>query len=73
MKVAATSENPKIRKQTFVEYFERFSEFPSYLFDNSEGIDCHLLETIHDMQADPLMTKELQGGIALLLQRLILE
>ena len=71
MKIAATSENPKVRKRMFVEYFERFSEFPSYLFDNTEGIDGRLLHTIHDMQTDPLLTKELQGGVALLLQRLM--
>ncbi|HUO50607.1 MAG TPA: hypothetical protein VMU25_03560 [Candidatus Paceibacterota bacterium] len=70
MKLAATSEDAQARKQAFIEYFERFSEFPSFLFDNAHEIDNRLLQTIRDLQADPLMTNELKKGIDLLLQRL---
>jgi hypothetical protein len=70
LKAEATSENPAIRKKTFIEYFERFEEFPSYLFDNSEKIDSRLSETIRDLQSDPETTKTMQKGIVTLMMRL---
>ena len=70
LKAAATSLNAKIRKNVFVEYFERFEEFPSYLFDNTNGIDERLAETIRDLQSDPETSKTMQKGIATLMQRL---
>ena len=70
LKAAATSVNAKIRKNVFVEYFERFEEFPSYLFDNTNGVDEKLAETIRDLQNDPETSKIMQKGIATLMQRL---
>ena len=70
MKAAATSENPKVRKSVFIDYFERFGEFPSYLFDNSEKIDSLLYETIQDLTNDPETTPSMQKGIATLMMRL---
>jgi len=70
LKAEATSENPVIRKRTFIEYFERFEEFPSYLFDNSEKIDRKLSETIKDLQSDPETTKTMHKGIVTLMLRL---
>jgi hypothetical protein len=70
MKAEATSQNPMIRKKIFKEYFERFEEFPSYLFDNSDTIDSRLVETMEDLKNDPETTKTMHEGIAALLQRL---
>ncbi|MEK7133824.1 MAG: hypothetical protein AAB804_02035 [Patescibacteria group bacterium] len=70
LKAAATSLNAKIRKKVFEEYFERFEEFPSYLFDNSNGIDSRLQETIKDLQNDPETSKNMHKGLAALMQRL---
>jgi hypothetical protein len=70
LKAEATSENPTIRKRTFQEYFERFAEFPSYLFDNSEKIDNLLLQTIQDLEKDPDTSAVMQKGIVALLNRL---
>ncbi len=70
LKAAATSLNAKIRKKVFEEYFERFEEFPSYLFDNTNGIDSRLSETIQDLQSDPETSKTMLKGIATLMQRL---
>ena len=70
LKAEATSENAGIRKRTFKEYFERFEEFPSYLFDNTEKIDSRLSETIRDLTNDPETTKTMHKGIAILMQRL---
>lgn len=70
MKGAATHEDSKVRKQTFIEYFERFSEFPSYLFDNDHELDSRLRRTIDDLLADPATSREIRQGIDLLLRRL---
>jgi hypothetical protein len=70
MKAEALSQDPAKRKKTFKEYFERFEEFPSYLFDNSEKIDSRLSETIQDLKSDPETTKTMHDGIAALLNRL---
>ncbi len=70
MKAAATSNDPRIRKNVFLEYFERFGEFPSYLFDNENGIDTKLSQTIEDLQKDPAATDAMKKGIASLLNRL---
>lgn len=70
MKAAATSNDARIRKHVFVEYFERFGEFPSYLFDNENGIDSRLSQTIEELQKDPAATDAMKKGIALLLNRL---
>ena len=70
MKEAATSEDSAVRKASFIEYFERFSEFPSYLFDNEHETDIRLLKTIQDLLNDPDITKELRRGIDLLIRRL---
>lgn len=70
MKLAATHADAAIRKRTFIEYFERFAEFPSYLFDNENAIDSRLRETIDDLLRDPESSKELRSGIELLLHRL---
>lgn len=70
MKEAATHKNPANRKQAFIEYFERFGEFPSYLFDNEPKIDQQLYETMQDLLKDPETSKEMQKGITTLLDRL---
>ncbi len=70
LKAAATSLNAKLRKSVFVEYFERFEEFPSYLFDNENGIDSRLQETIKDLQNDPETSKSMRKGIDVLMLRL---
>ena len=70
MKSAAMSSDPVVRKQIFIEYFERFQEFPSYLFDNEPRIDDRLFSTIHDIRNDPETTREMQKGIEVLIDRL---
>jgi len=69
-KLAATSDDPVVRKKMFKEYFEDFSEFPSYLFDNAAAIDPKLLATMLDLRNDPETSKEMQNGIDMLLERL---
>ena len=70
MRSGATSDNPVIRKKMFVEYFDRFSEFPSYLFDNNSAIDPQLLETIQDLEKDLDTSEKMHKGITELLSRL---
>lgn len=70
MKSAATHQDSAIRKQCFTEYFERFAEFPTYLFDLEPQIDSRLVETIEDMRADPATTKDVRNGIDVLMRRL---
>ena len=70
MKAAAGSDDPAVRKQAFIEYFERFEEFPSYLFDNEPKIDDRLLQTIQDLLKDPETTKAMHKGISALMERL---
>lgn len=70
MKLAATNDNPSVRKRAFIEYFDRFEEFPSFLFDNESAVDARLRRTIDELLEDPLTTKELRRGIDSLLQRL---
>jgi len=50
-----------------------FEEFPSFLFDNLNGIDKLLSETIDDIQKDPETPQKMQKGIEALLERLTLE
>ena len=70
LRIAATSLNAKIRKKMFEDYFEMFEEFPSYLFDNSNGIDRLLSETIKDIENEPSTSEKMRKGITVLLQRL---
>jgi hypothetical protein len=70
MKASATSQNPAVRKKLFIEYFERFEDFPSYLFDNSQTIDSRFSETMQDLQKDPETTKKMQGSITAFLSRM---
>jgi hypothetical protein len=70
MKAEATSPDPAVRKKMFTEYFERFEEFPSYLFDNTHSIDPQLHQTIQDISKDPATTKNMHKGIEALRQRL---
>ena len=70
LRIAATSLNAKIRKKMFEDYFEMFEEFPSYLFDNSNGIDRLLSETIQDIENDPSTSEKMRKGITVLLQRI---
>jgi len=70
MKAAATSEDPRVRKEAFIDYFERFNEFPSYLFDNEHKVDVRLAVTIRDISRDVNVTKVLLEGISALLLRL---
>lgn len=70
MKAAATSSNADIRKKVFEEYFEQFEELPSYLFDNQNGVDPLLSQTIEDLKNDPETSEKMRKGIALLIERL---
>ena len=70
MKVSATNSDRAIRKQAFIKYFERFGEFPSYLFNNEQKIDDRLYQTIQDLLKDEATTKEMHKGIEALLERL---
>jgi hypothetical protein len=70
MKEGSTHKDPAVRKRTFIEYFERFSEFPSYLFDNEAHMDARLNETIQDLLKDPETTKVMRDGITALIDRL---
>jgi len=70
LKAGAMSESADVRKKIFQEYFDRFEELPSYLFDNSETIDDRLLRTIQDFKNDPETTQRLHKAIDMLMQRL---
>ena len=70
MKAEAGSKDPAIRKQAFIEYFERFGEFPSFLFDNERKIDASLYETMQDLINDKETSQEMRIGIDALLNRL---
>jgi hypothetical protein len=70
LRIAATSLDASVRKKVFQEYFEMFGEFPSYLYDNSNGIDSRLSETIADLKNDPETSEKMQKGLGVLLQRL---
>jgi|GEM_PF-811012 hypothetical protein len=70
MKEGSTHKDAAVRKRTFIEYFERFEEFPSYLFDNETNIDARLYETIQDLLKDPELSKAIRDGVGALLLRL---
>ena len=70
MKAAAMHDDPSVRKSMFIEYFERFDEFPSYLFDNEHEMDSRLYRTMQDIQNDPKTSRAMQKGIEALMQRL---
>lgn len=70
MKARATHTNASVRKQVFIEYFEEFHEFPSYLFDNESRMDALLYETMQDLIKDPETKKPMREGIDALMQRL---
>lgn len=70
MKAAATHKSAAVRKPIFIEYFERFQEFPSYLFDNERHMDALLYETMQDLLKDPETTKAMRDGVGALMLRL---
>lgn len=70
MKKAATSSDRGTRKEAFMEYFEEFQEFPSYLFENESKIDSRLFETMQDILKDPAISKVVRMGVDTLLMRL---
>jgi hypothetical protein len=70
MKAGAESSDPAIRKQAFTEYFERFNEFPSFLFNNEKGIDASLYATMQDLINDIDTSPEMRRGVDALLTRL---
>lgn len=70
MKAGAAHKDPAVRKQAFVEYFERFNEYPSYLFDNERKIDASLYQTMQDLLNDSETTQEMRLGVDALLRRL---
>ncbi len=70
LKTEAMSPDPQVRKETFKEYFERFEEFPTYFFDNSNEIDQQLFQTIEDIRNDPETPSKMQKGITTLMERL---
>lgn len=69
-KILATSPHRDVRKAVFLEYFERFSEFPSYLFDNEREIHIDLWLTAQDILADRDSSKEVCKGIEQMINRL---
>lgn len=70
MRAAATSEKPEVRKAAFLEYYERFGEFPSYLFDNKDTVDPLLHATIQELLNDPESSKTLLKALDMLIMRL---
>ena len=70
MKREAANDSPHVRKQAFLEYFARFEEFPSYLFDIEPQVDARLLQTINDLLQDPDTPKTVRNGVELLMRRL---
>ena len=70
MRLAATHQDPAVRKRIFIDYFERFEEFPSYLFDNNVKIDERLSRTIQDLLSDPETPTKMRKGIEVLKSRL---
>lgn len=70
MKTAATSDDRLVRKAEFIEYFERFNEFPSFLFDNEQGLDPRLAATMQDLSKDENSSQALMDGVKALLCRL---
>ena len=65
----ATSEDRAVRKESFLEYFEQFHEFPSFLFDNEQEIHADLWQTMQDIQADRALSKDIKKGVEQLLNR----
>jgi len=70
MKRAATDADPAVRKRVFIEYFERFEEFPSYLYDNETKMDERLFETMQDILTDPATPKSMLKGAQALMRRI---
>ena len=70
LKTDATSADKVVRKNIFIEYYERFEEFPSYLFDNQDRMDPKLFETMQDLTNDPDTSEAMHKGIAALMERL---
>lgn len=70
LKAAATSEDRAVRKVVFIEYFEEFREFPSYLFDNEKEIHKDLWDTAQDILTDKKVAREVRNGVDQLLNRL---
>lgn len=70
MKAAAMSPDVAVRKRAFTEYYERFQEFPSYLFETETHVDEQLLSTVKALVDDPSTSKEVRKGIEALLHRL---
>lgn len=70
MKASATSDNASIRKRAFIEYFERFKEFPSYLFETADRVDPRLSTTIQQLQEDPTTPALMRAGLDTLVRRL---
>ena len=70
MKFGAANPNPAVRKLAFLEYFERFGELPSYLFDTMPEVDPRLLQTIDDLLKDPETSRAVRQGIETLIRRL---
>jgi hypothetical protein len=69
-KEVATHPSRATRKAAFVEYFEDFHEFPSYLFDNERIIHKDLWDTMQDILKDPATPKDMKKGVDELLSRL---
>lgn len=70
LRVTATSSQRSERKAIFLEYFERFHEYPSYLFDNEREIDADLWQTAQDILADSALSREVKKGVDDMLNRL---
>jgi len=70
MKASAASSDAATRKLAFIEYYERFSEFPSFLFDNEKAIDASLYETMQGLIRDVDTSPEMRRAIDALLARL---
>ena len=64
--------NPKIRKAAFEEYFEKYEDLPYTLFNNSDGMDERLAQTLGELAADANTPSRLKDQV-LILQAEILQ
>jgi hypothetical protein len=70
LKAGATSPDVETRAAAFRDYFERFEEYPSFLFDNERQLDPRLAETVQYMQSHGETSEKMLQGLKLMLDRL---
>lgn len=70
IQAVGTSDDRRVRKEAFVEYFAQFHDFPTYLFDNEKEIDKKLHETFQDLLGDKTTSQDMRAGVDAALNRL---